>query len=294
MTQIAGYIIHRKVAESGCAEIFEATNVDTKKRVAIKLLSEHQITNKTEQKRILNEGSIGMRLRHSEHLVNTQKVGLLGSRPYIIFDYIEGRTLREVIREEKMLPEREALLLAQALGQAMRHIHEVGLLHKDVKPDNVMFAHAGGIKLIDFGFAETVSSVRYSFFGRTLEGSPAYMAPEFIRTKKPSPATDVYAIGCTLYEALTGSVPYPGDSDRQLLEKQTNMTLQATPITHFNAAVSPHTLRMVMTAMEKDPAKRHKSSDEFLLDLARHPLVKDGLLNAPGKRLSVRTQSPKV
>jgi len=295
MAQIAGFITHRKVAEGGCAEIFEATNIDTKERVAIKLLAHRHLTNKTEQKRLLNEGALGMRLRHCDYIVRACKVGLIGERPYIIFEYIDGRTLREVIREEKMLADRETLLIALALGKAIRHIHEAGLLHKDIKPDNIMLDRAGGIKLIDFGFAETTSSVRFSFFGRNLEGSPAYMAPEFIRTKKPSPATDVYAIGCTLYEALTCRVPYPGDSDHQLLENQTNMGLKAPPITQFNAKVSPHTQRMVMMAIEKDPAKRHKSADELLLDLARNPLVKDGLVNPRGSDRGIkpplRTQS---
>ncbi|MCW8131238.1 MAG: serine/threonine protein kinase [Planctomycetota bacterium] len=266
-------MISRKITEGGCAEIYEGTDIDTKRKVAVKVLHARHLNNKAEQKRMLNEGALGMRMRHCPYLVETLKMGKIGERPYIIFEYIPGMTLRELIREYKMLTNSEVVQIAGAVGRAVRHMHQAGFYHKDIKPDNIMLDGKGTIKLIDLGFAETFSSVKFSFFGRTLEGSPAYMAPELIRTKKPSMSTDIYGLGCSLFEAATGHTPFPADSDQQVLEKQCDMALRPGAIVDENPDISPFTQKMILTALEKNADYRHKSADEFLLDLARNPLT---------------------
>lgn len=273
MIQIPDCVISRKIAEGGCAEIYEGTDIDTKRKVAVKLLHARHLNNKTEQKRMLNEGALGMRLRHCPYLVEALKVGKIGERPYIIFEYIPGQTLRELIREYKRMTNVEVVQIASAIGRAVRFMHQAGFYHKDIKPDNVMLDGKGTIKLIDLGFAETVSNLKFSFFGRTLEGSPSYMAQELIRSKKPTAGSDIYALGCTLYEAATGQTPFPADSDQGVLEKQCDMALRPTPVSDINTDITIFTQKMIMQALEKNPDARHKSADEFLLDLARNPLT---------------------
>lgn len=271
--QIPDCVVIRKITEGGCAEIYEGTDIDTKRKVAIKVLHQRHLQNKTEQKRMLQEAALGLKLQECPYLVETLRSGKVGERPYIVFEFIPGVTLRELVRTYKRLTNAEVVQIAGAVGRAMRFMHQAGYYHKDIKPDNIMLDGEGTIKLLDLGFAESFTSVKLSFFGRTLEGSPLYMAPELIRTKKPSPATDIYALGCALYEAATGSPPFVADTDQQVLEKQCDMSARPTPVMEINSEITPFTQKLIMSALEKSTEKRHKSADEFMLDLARNPLA---------------------
>ncbi|MCZ7645036.1 MAG: serine/threonine protein kinase [Planctomycetota bacterium] len=270
---IPGYALHNKIAEGGFAEIYDGEELVSKRKVAIKILHPRHHTNKTEFKRLIAEGGVGMRLRNHENVVRFLQVGRSGRAPYVVMEFIQGRTLREILREQKRLSNQHVVLLAQALASGIRYMHSEGVFHKDIKPENVMLSDEGTIKLIDLGFAESKSSVKWSLFGRSLEGSPAYMAPELLRTKKPSEATDLYALGCTLYEAATGITPFTGLSDNEILQKQLNMSSRPTPVTEANPDITPYTERLIMNALEKHNKDRYKSIDEFLLELRRNPLL---------------------
>lgn len=278
---IPGYALHDKIAEGGFAEIYDGEEMISKKKVAIKILHPRHHTNKSEFKRLIHEGGIGMRIRNHDNVVKFLQVGKAGRAPYIVMEFIEGQTLREILRDRKTLNDREVVILAQALASGVRYMHGEGIVHKDIKPENVMLSPDGTIKLIDLGFAESLSSVKWSFFGRSLEGSPAYMAPELLRSKKPSPATDLYAVGCTLYEAATGSAPFTGHSDQEVLQKQLNMTLAAGSIREKNQEISPYTERMILNALEKSTSNRYKSVDEFRLELRRNPHLNNSSKHIP-------------
>lgn len=273
LSQVPGYLLIKLIAEGGCAEVYEGLDQETKRRVAIKILHPRHLANKVEYKRLMSEGALGLRLRHHENIVQTLKVGRAGELPFIVLEFIQGLTLRELLQERRMLKNVEVVRLAAALGRALRFIHSSALFHKDLKPDNVMLGEKGLVKVIDFGFADTHLGAAVNLFRRVLEGSPAYLAPEMIRTKKPSLATDLYALGCTLYEAAAGRVPYLGDSDQEVLSKQLDMAFKPTPLPHLNPDISLFTHKLVANALEKDTEKRYKSVDEFLLELARNPLA---------------------
>lgn len=269
--QVPGCLLIRKIAEGGCAEVYEGTDQESNRRVAIKVLSTRQEGNKTEHKRLLKEGALGLRLRHHENIVQTLRVGRTGACPFIVLEFIPGLTLRELLRERKKLNNAELVRLSGALGRALRFIHSSALYHKDLKPDNIMIGEKGLVKVIDFGFAETRQS--FSFFGRNLEGSPGYLAPELIRSKKPTMASDLYALGCTLYEAATGRMPFVGSSDAEIISKQLDPVLRPEPFIPGNSDLSIFTQKLILNALEKNTEKRYKSADEFLLELARNPLT---------------------
>src|SRR5471032_1728252 len=197
MQNIPGYTLNTKLAEGGCAQIYSAIDQRTGRLVAIKILHARNLNDKIEHKRLVDEGNLGLRLQH-ENLVRTYATGVSGSLPYIVLEYIKGRMLRDLIADKYLLGNVETLILAKSICHASRYIHDSGYVHKDIKPDNIMIGDAGDIKLLDLGFAEPLKT-GFSLFGtKRLEGSPAYMAPELLLTKKASPATDIYSIGCTL------------------------------------------------------------------------------------------------
>mgnify|MGYP000159188208 CR=1 FL=1 len=277
--KIQGYRPIRKIADGGCAEIHEAEDFVTKERVAIKILHARNYQNPTERKRLLNEGALGMRLRHEEYLIKVLKIGQVDEVPYLIMELAPGKTLREILVERKQLTDGEVLRMALAMAHALRYLHSNGVYHKDVKPDNIVVSGTHSIKLLDLGFAESRSgSFLKKLFGgssgKPLEGSPPYLAPELIHTRQASPATDIYALGCTLYECAAGCVPFGGNSDQEILARQMDLQRRPRPIEEFNPRISHETQRLILKAIEKHPRHRFPTADELWLELHRHPATR--------------------
>jgi serine/threonine-protein kinase len=273
MFDISGYTINAKLAEGACAEIYAGVNRATGTLVAVKRLHPRHSANKSEYKRLTEEGELGLRLGQQDNIVQTYGVGRDGDFPFVVLEYVDGRSLREILVERKKLSEIEVLNLAKGLARGLRFLHNAGVCHKDLKPDNIMITHDGVAKLLDFGFAENIRSFR--LFRRSLEGSLPYMAPEMFTTKRATPATDIYALGCTLYECAAGFQPFGGMSDNEIVSKQTNVKLAPPPAREANPGISIYTEKMILTALQKETAKRFKSADEVLLDLARNPALRN-------------------
>jgi serine/threonine protein kinase len=273
MQNIPGYTINAKLAEGGCAQIFAGIEQSSGRKVAIKILHGRNLANKVELKRIVDEGNLGMKLKH-DNLVRTYATGMSGNLPYIVLEYIKGRMLRDLIADKYLLGNVETLILAKSLCHVVRYLHDSNILHKDIKPDNIMIGERGEVKLLDLGFAEIPKTFSL-FASKRLDGSPAYMAPELLLTKKASVATDIYAIGCTLYEAAAGFTPFEGMSDAETIAKQTNLKYSAPPVTQKNSRISALTEKTILRALQKDVAQRYKSIDEIMLDLARNPASND-------------------
>ena len=277
--KVSGYVVGQKIADGGCGEIFEAQDVTTKQKVAVKILHPRHFGNKQEARRLFNEGSLGLRLRHHQHIVQTLKMGETDARPFIIMELATGQSLRELLRTRRM-KDYEVLRLAVGIAKALQYMHERGIYHKDVKPDNIMVdMERGSIKLLDLGFAETRLAATLTFFGRKLEGSPAYIAPELLLDKRATPATDLYSLGCTLYEAATGSIPFSGNSDREIMAQQTNLKLRPAPIVDVNPDITFLTQKIILTALEKKVAFRYRTADELWLELSRHPSIRYGFVS---------------
>jgi eukaryotic-like serine/threonine-protein kinase len=274
MIDIPGFTISTKLAEGACAEIFAGVELSTGRQVALKVLHRKHLANKTEYKRLIDEGALGQKLGQQDNLVQTFGAGISGNLPYVVLEYVKGRTLREIIASKKKFNDIEILKLAKGLARGLRFLHNALICHKDLKPDNIMIDDKGQVKLLDFGFAENTRA--FKLFGRSLDGSPPYMAPELFSTKKPTPQTDIYAVGCTLYEAAAGFLPFGGMSDKEVVMKQTNLRLAPPPLREANNTISVFTEKMIASALHKEMDKRFKSADEILLDLARNPAMRDG------------------
>ena len=280
-TTVPGYTLLRKIADGGSGEIYQAEEQLTHSPVVVKILHPRHHGNKAEARRIVREGKLGLRLGCQPHLVETYKSGQVNGIPYLVLEQAPGVPLRRMLQDRELLDESGLMALAVALTRVLQHIHGKGVIHKDVKPDNVMIDGLRSIKLLDLGYAETRWSIWWrSFFDRPLEGSPAYLAPELIRNRSASPATDIYALGCTLFEACTGFVPYAGLSDQEVLEKQSSPRLLPPSVVDHSQGISYASEKIILRALEKDPAARYGSADELWLELSRHPVARHGAQQA--------------
>jgi eukaryotic-like serine/threonine-protein kinase len=270
---IPGVSITTKLTEGGCAEIFAGVDQSSGKLVVVKVLHTRHLGNKAEHKRMVEEGAIGLKLPAHDNIVKTLKAGVVDKRPYVVLEYLKGPTLRELIVAKRTFTDVELLKMTKHLARALKHLHDNNIAHKDLKPDNIIIAEDGKIKLLDFGFASYIKA--FSFFAPTsVDGSPAYMAPEIFTTRKGTAATDIYALGCTLYEAATGTPPFSAMSSSQVIGLQMDMSQSANSISVKNKKISPLTERLILTACQKSVNQRFKSVDEILLELARNPGTK--------------------
>ena len=296
---IAGYTTIRKIAEGGCAEIYEAQDQATRRKVVIKILAERDQSDKEKQKRLVKEGELGLQIGAHPHIAQTYKIGRVEGAPYVIQEFAPGKTLRAWIRERQKLRNREVLDIGRAIAKALQCLHLKGIFHKDVKPENVIYDGKESIKLIDFGVAETntgfsLSGISGLFSRKTLSGSPAYMAPELIQSKKPGESSDLYALGCTLYELAAGRPPYLAGNDALILDKQLDPLLRPAPLLSVNDSISEATNKLVLSTLVKDASRRLATANQFLMELNRNPVFapdSDAELVA-FKRISGRFKSP--
>lgn len=282
--QVPGYQIFERITEGECAEIYRALDIDHQQRkVVLKILSPRNFGRKAEKKRLIREGRLGLSLPEHPNIIRTLKAGVHNEVPYIVLESVEGVTLRDLIRAKKKLSDARVVELAAAFGEALRFLHSRKIFHKDVKPENVMW-DGPKIKLLDFGLA--IKTGGWGFwrnFFPSLEGSPAYLAPEYIRSKRATVRSDIYALGCTLYEAATGRLPFIASSDNEMLSLQVDLRRRPDSIPTLNPRLSTFTERLIMTALAKNPAVRYPSAESFLVELARNPQkTKSSAYGIPG------------
>ena len=198
-------------------------------------------------------------------------------RPYVVTEYIPGRTLADRIAEKAPLPEAEALAIASQVCAALEYIHEHGFVHYDLKPANVMLCPDGTLRLIDFGLAHTAITARFTLSGGVPPiGSSDYVAPEQIKRKRGRMSVDIYGVGTMLYEMLTGRPPFPGD-DPFVVASARLLGDPPAPRT-VNPAVSRQVEEIVLKTLRRDPAERYPSAAAMKADLdAPERVVVSGL-----------------
>jgi serine/threonine-protein kinase len=180
-------------------------------------------------------------------------------RSYVVTEYVEGRTLADLIAERAPLPEREALRIASRLCAAVQHVHDRGFVHYDLKPANVMLGRDGSLRLIDFGLAHAAVSARFVLAGRPPPiGSSDYVAPEQIRRKRGRPSVDIYGIGVIAYEMLTGRAPFPGDDPFAMASARVLGDPPAPRL--LQPRISREAEEIVLRALRRDPIERYPSA----------------------------------
>jgi serine/threonine protein kinase len=258
------YLLEDRVATGGMASIFRATDTKTGRRVAIKVPHPEKLRDPFALDRLRHETEIGEKLDHPG-LVKVLPNNDAGHR-YVVMEWVEGRLLREII-DERTLPSDRAIRIALSICDALEYVHGRGVVHGDLKPDNVMVDVADNVRLIDFGIARK-NGLNLWNLARPKEamGTPDYASPEQIQGKKSDVRSDVYSLGIMLFEMLTGEVPFSG------LDPVTAMNLRvlsdAPAVGEINPEISLKLQAVVGRALARDRARRYASVRQIASNLA--------------------------
>lgn len=273
------YRLLKQVASGGMAVVYKAHDLTLNRVVAVKILRENFAEDSGFRARFQNEAQAAANLAHP-NIVTVYDFGQDGNRSYIVMEFVEGRDLKSVIRTESPLPLDRAIdLMAQACA-ALGYAHRAGLVHCDVKPQNLIVTPDGRLKVTDFGIARAISqSVPQNV--ETVWGTPHYFSPEQAAGEVPTPASDVYSLGVVLYEMLSGQLPFDADNHNDLALQ--HLQDEPPPLTALNPAVPIQIEQIINRVMAKDPAARYRTADQFgraLMDYRRLADQMTGLQNA--------------
>jgi len=264
--QIPGYRILGKLGAGAMATVFKATQLSLDRPVAIKVLPRKYSQNAEFIARFYAEGRIAAQLNHP-NIVGAYDVGQAGEFHYFVMEYVEGVTVYDQILRNKRFTEAEALDIIIQIAEALEHAHAKGLIHRDVKPKNIMITPRGVAKLADMGLARAVSDkdAAEAEAGKAY-GTPYYISPEQIRGEKNvGPPADIYSLGATLYHMVTGAVPFDGKSPSAVMHK--HLKAELVPADHVNPKLSAGVGQIIDMMMAKSRRARYQNCTDLLSDL---------------------------
>lgn len=265
--QLDHYQIEGLAAQSGMASIYHATDLKNGRGVAIKIPHLEVECDPVFFDRFKREEEIGQKLDHPGVMKVFRNEGR--SRVYMVMEWVDGCPLRHILNEEKKLTAERAVRITLGICEALEYIHSCGIVHRDLKPENVMVNSEDRIKLIDFGIAGTARGRRLTFgkLTRTM-GTPDYVSPEQVQSKRCDARADIYSLGVMFYEMLTGEVPFPADN--ALIALNDRLVNHPVPPREIDPNVSLQLQEIIYRALERDPANRYPGAREFAHDL-RNP-----------------------
>jgi eukaryotic-like serine/threonine-protein kinase len=262
--QLSGrYRLDAQIGAGGMSTVYRAFDVNLERRVAIKLLHREMSADSDQLERFRREARAAARLSHP-NLVGVIDAGEDDGRPYIVFEYIDGRTLKRRIQEEGPLPVDEAVAYAIEIGRGLTAAHARKLVHRDVKPQNVLIDPDGRAKVTDFGIARSLESKGLTATGRVL-GTTDYVSPEQAMGEDVDERSDVYSLGIVLYEMLTGDVPFQAETQVGVAMKHVNESMP--DVQAKRPEVSAVVASVVDRATTKDPRDRYNTVAEMVRDL---------------------------
>jgi tRNA A-37 threonylcarbamoyl transferase component Bud32 len=267
------YRLLEEVGQGGMAIVYRAMDQTLQREVAIKVLHQHLSSEPESKARLQREAQSVAKLRHENILEIFDYSGPDSASSYIVTEFIDGQTLKEFLTARPLAFPEVAALIATEVGGALAHAHAAGIIHRDVKPENVMIRRDGVLKLMDFGIAQVVDLQRMTVTGQLL-GSPAYMAPEMIEGKPLDFRTDVFAVGIMLYQLATGTLPFAGKNPHEVLRRISEGKFPDPRAA--NRRISDALARFLARALARRPDDRYPALDPLIADLREH-LAEAGL-----------------
>src|SRR6516225_1077624 len=258
------YVIKRKLGSGGMADVYLAEDQELGRRVALKLLDDRHASDDQFVERFRREAQSAAGLNHPS-IVSIFDRGQAEGTYYIAMEYLDGRTLKELLIRNGPTPPAIAIDYARQILGALSFAHRNGIVHRDIKPHNIVVGRDGRLKVTDFGIARSGASQMTE--AGSIVGTAQYLSPEQARGAPVDPRSDLYSLGIVLYEMLTGKVPFTGDTPVEIAMK--HLRSVAEPPSEFRSEVSRDLDAVVMRALAKEPDQRYGSAEEMDADLAR-------------------------
>ena len=264
--QIPGYHLMEKLGQGAMGVVYKARQASMDRLVAVKLLHPKLAADPEFLQRLTREAHTAAKLSHN-NIVQAIDVGSAGPLHYFVMELVEGKTIRQEMDAGKKYTEREALEIVIQIAQALQHAARRGLVHRDVKPANIVLTADGVAKLADLGMARDATDLAQAKREKGLAiGTPYYIAPEQVRGRQDVDVrADMYSLGATLYHMTTGQPPFPGKDVEKLLDA--HLTEELTPPDHINQNLSSGLGEVVEFMMAKDRRKRYATADDLIIDL---------------------------
>jgi serine/threonine-protein kinase len=270
------YSIEREIAYSGMATIYLGKDLRTGCQVAIKVPHLEAECDVAFFERFQREEQIGQKLDHPGVVKVFRNDGR--SRLYMVQEWVEGKSLRTLLSEQRKLPPDRAVAITLQICDALEYLHRNGVIHRDLKPENIILDSSDHAKLIDFGIAGCSGARRLTFgkLSNTM-GTPDYISPEQVKGKRGDARSDLYALGVLLYEMLTGKAPFEGPNPLAIMNDR--LLNDPVPPRKLDRSISPQLQRIIYRAMERDPGKRYATAQDLAYDLEHQDEV--SLIESP-------------
>ncbi|HEY7313043.1 MAG TPA: serine/threonine-protein kinase [Gemmataceae bacterium] len=264
--QIPGYQLLERLGQGAMGTVYKARQMSMNRLVAVKVLLPRLIADPKFLQRLTREAHLAARLSHN-NIIQAIDVGSAGPLHYFVMELVEGQTIREIVDKGKVYPEREAVEIILQIAQALQHAHRRGLIHRDVKPANIVLTTEGIAKLADLGMArETEDAALARLEKGVTMGTPYYIAPEQVRGREDIDGrADIYSLGATLYHMVTGHPPFHYPEVNRVLKA--HLEEELTPPDHINQTLSSGLGEVVEFMMAKDRRRRYRKADDLILDL---------------------------
>ena len=254
------YELEQKIGEGGMARVYRGRDLRLNRRIAVKVLHSHYASDPGFLQRFHHEAQAAANLRHP-NIVDVYDVGLDGDVHYIVMEYVDGSDLKALLARGGPLPIDQAVAIAEAVASGLSAAHRVGLVHRDIKPQNIIVGPGGQVKITDFGIAKSALSTAMTETGVTF-GTADYISPEQARGQPATPRSDIYSLGVTLYEMLTGRLPFSGESS--IAVAMQHVGEEPPPLRMLNPRIPPALEALTLRAMSKDPDARPATAQEFV------------------------------
>jgi serine/threonine-protein kinase len=260
-SMIKGYRIERRLGSGGMGDVFLGHQISLDRPVAIKILPEHLAKDEEFIERFVSEARAAGKVSH-EHIVAAVDVGESNGRYFFVMELVDGPTVQQLIAREGAMEEKRALEIARQVAKGLRHAHQHGLIHRDIKPANIMITSEDVVKICDFGLAREIDADGTLTQPGIVQSSPAYTSPEQCRGRQLDHRTDMYSLGVTLFEMLTGERPFHAEAAGALFIKHAT---EAPPAPEsLNPWLSPEAAQLVLRLLRKDPAQRFDTYDQLI------------------------------
>ncbi len=289
------YELEHKLGEGGMATVYRGRDQRLNRQVAIKVLHSHYASDPDFLQRFEHEAQAAALLNHP-NVVNVYDVGQDGTMHYIVMEYVEGINLKTLINQAAPLPVDQAVTIASDTARGLAAAHKLGLIHRDIKPQNIMIETGGQVHITDFGIAKSNFSTTLTQTGITF-GTADYISPEQARGERATPQSDIYALGVALYEMLTGRLPFIAENAVAVAMQHVSSDPPA--LCQFNPQVPAQLEALVLRAMAKNPAERPANAEEFARLLTNYrniagqeTVFNPNLMQRPAAAQSVRPVVP--